>query len=333
MAFFLGAGVVTDAADGFSALKSSDRQLRLMSTATASPKREDCHTEDPDLRNPGVSCEYFSRNVEFATFGDSHAVELAYALAKRLRRHDVGVRHLSVSACAPSYRQQDQTSDCAHWTDVALKNIIADDDIDTIVVSYRINAYLFGGHEDSYPELPMEFSEPERLTVWSSYVNILRDLVASGKKVVLVLQAPELPGKMEDLIYDDVATNAHIPGLSRDWWISRNAYVRQHLEEIPSGVMIVDPANSFCDEAICYAGQEDVAYYFDDDHMSVAGAGIVADEILRKLGFEEQIHATLDQPGHGARSLARSARAGFEAAAVHRLKLVYDPLSDGSPER
>ena len=103
MILFLGAGVVTDAADGFYELKSTDRQLLLMSTATPSPKRDDCHISDPDVDDPGAPCEYFSSNVKFATFGDSHAVELAYALAERLRGYDIGIRQLSLSACAPSY--------------------------------------------------------------------------------------------------------------------------------------------------------------------------------------------------------------------------------------
>ena len=85
--------------------------------------------------------------------------------------------------------------------------------------------------------------------------------------------------------------------------------------------MIVDPANSFCDEAVCYAGQEEIAYYFDDDHMSVAGAGIVADEILTKLGFP----VGSDRRRGGAESLAYSGRASFEAVAVGGLELVAWP--------
>ena len=323
MVLFLGAGVATDAADGFYELKSTDRQLLLMRTATASPKRDDCHRSDPDAEEPGASCEYFSRNVKFATFGDSHAVELAYALAKRLRRYDLGMRHLSLSECAPSYGKERAGSDCSHWTDAAINSITSDDDIDTIIVAYRINAYLFGGHEDSYPDLPTEVSETERGMVWASYITILQDLVASGKKVVLVLQAPELPERMEGLIYDPMSAHAKLPGLSREWWTRRSAYVRQHLQEIPAGVMIVDPANSFCDEAVCYAGREEIAYYFDDDHMSVAGAGIVADEILSKLGFPVRSGRRCGAAG----SVASSGRVKFEAMAVGRLELAARPLS------
>ena len=77
--------------------------------------------------------------------------------------------------------------DCSHWTDAAINSIIGDDEIDTIVVAYGINAYLFGGHGDSYPELPMEIAQTERRMVWDSYINLLQHLVESGKKVVLLL--------------------------------------------------------------------------------------------------------------------------------------------------
>ena len=125
MILFLGAGVVTDAADGFYELKSTDRQLLLMRSATASPMRDDCHISDPNVEEPSVSCEYFSRNVKFATFGDSHAVELAYALAERLRGYDLGMRHLSLSECAPSYGKQRDGSDCSHWTDAPSTVLLA----------------------------------------------------------------------------------------------------------------------------------------------------------------------------------------------------------------
>ena len=79
----------------------------------------------------------------------------------------------------------------------------------------------------------MEIAETERRMVWDSYIRILQHLVESGKKVVLVLQAPELPERMEGLIYDPTSAHANLPGLSREWWTRRTAFVRQHLQEIP----------------------------------------------------------------------------------------------------
>ncbi len=289
MVLFLGAGGVTHATDGFRDLKSTQRQRLLMRTATPSPKRDACHTSEEHADDHLPACAYFSGDVRYAVFGDSHAVELAYAVAEQLRRYDIGIRHFSLSACPPSYRQdtgqEDEDSRCEDWTEAALAEIIADAKIDTVIVSYRINDYLFGDHADTYPELPMRRSEAERGAAWTSYLRILRDLAAAGKKVVLVLQAPELPEVMESLIYDPLAPTAALPGLSRQWWNARNAYVRERLHEIPAGVVVVDPADSFCDATVCYAAQGDVSYYFDDDHMSVAGAAVIAGAILRSLGF------------------------------------------------
>jgi peptidoglycan/LPS O-acetylase OafA/YrhL len=301
---FLVGGAVAHATDGFRALRSTDMQELLMKTVEESPKREACHTEGRGYGDPDASCEYFAENVRFAIFGDSHAVELAYALADLLEEHDIGIKHYSISSCPPSYRKQYDESACSTWTTAALNSIIGNDRIDTVVVSYRINAYLFGWHEEIYPQIPMETSETQRRTVWDSYTNIIRDFIAAGKRVVLVLQAPELPDRMEALIYGSASPGAVIQGLSRDWWTERTAFLRQHLREIPAGVVIVDPADLFCDETVCYAGQHSISYYYDDDHMSLAGAGIVANAILSRLGLPEQLHAKSDQRRGGADSLA-----------------------------
>jgi peptidoglycan/LPS O-acetylase OafA/YrhL len=297
---FLMAGAAAHATDGFFAVKFNDMQRLLMKTVEESPKRDACHTEGRGYGDPDASCEYFADNVRFAIFGDSHAVELAYALADLLKEHDIGIKHYSISSCPPSYRKQDDESTCSTWTTAALDSIINNDRIDTVVISYRINAYLFGWHEDIYPQIPSENSETQRRAVLDSYLNIIRDFMAAGKRVVLVLQAPELPDTMESLIDGQASPGEFIEGLSRDWWTRRTAFLRQHLGEIPAGIVIVDPADLFCDVALCYAGQHSISYYYDDDHMSLAGAGVVAAAILHRLGLQEQLQVKSDQRAGGA---------------------------------
>ncbi|MGH6917756.1 MAG: SGNH hydrolase domain-containing protein, partial [Geminicoccaceae bacterium] len=288
-----------------------------------SPRRDPCHIDGPDFRDPTAACEYFSSNVKVAVFGDSHTAELAYAFAALLREYDIGIKQFSFSACPPSYRKRNGASGCSSWTDAVIDSIIHNNNIDAVILSYRIHDYLFGGHEDIYPELPMEGSATERRAIWDSYVDIMEELAEAGKKVVLVLQAPELPQEIENLIYQPVAASTSIAGVPRDWWAERTAYVQQHLGEIPAGVMIVDPADLFCDETNCYAAREDISYYFDDDHMSVAGASVVADAILSTFGLQEQL----------ARSSAPSRRAGFEAMAVARPELIDAPVGAERPGR
>ena len=68
--------------------------------------------------------------------------------------------------------------------------------------------------------------------------------------------------------------------------------------------LVVDPAKAFCDQVFCYAARKDVSLYFDDDHLSIAGASIVAADVLRKLGFRAPLHASADRRRDRAASLA-----------------------------
>ena len=67
-----------------------------------SPKRTECHQGPSSSRDPDSACTYFGQNVTWAALGDSHVVEVAYALARRLEIYDEGLLHLSYSACPPA---------------------------------------------------------------------------------------------------------------------------------------------------------------------------------------------------------------------------------------
>ena len=54
-------------------------------------------------------------------------------LAVRLRDYDIGVKHLSFSACPPSYRKHDDASGCSSWTDAVIDSIIDNNDIDAVI--------------------------------------------------------------------------------------------------------------------------------------------------------------------------------------------------------
>jgi hypothetical protein len=105
--------------------------------------------------------------------------------------------------------------------------------------------------------------------------------MANGKRVILVLQAPELPKAIENLaLVSGITSNGAVIGASRAWWDERNRYVRAFLPSLPRGVIVVDPTDSFCDGRTCYAARDGVAFYFDDNHMSVAGASVVASRVV-----------------------------------------------------
>lgn len=253
----------------------------LVESAESSPYRDDCHTNSDQYLVGDAACRYLHPNVRWAVFGDSHAVELAYAVARALEPSGEGVAHFSISGCRPSYGQPDDDDVCARWTNDNLAYLAATPELDTVVVSYRVHATLVGDHVADYPGLPPDDDVAYIDRTWQSYVDTLALLVAAGKRVYLVLQAPELPRHINEILYTmtkhDQSAGAGVP---RSWWEARTALVDQRRHEIPAEVTVIDPTDLFCDDTVCHAARDGTAFYFDDDHLSVAGAARVVDALL-----------------------------------------------------
>lgn len=273
-------GILGSATSLHRELKIDAATERVLATAVPSPKRAACHHRRVATKRP--ACEYHVSPATWAAFGDSHVVELAYALADELRPFKQGVRHYSHTACPPSYKTPGAVTPCSLWTDENVELIASDPKIRHVVVAYRLNGHLFGDHERIYPALPQSVSAEVRRQRWNALVRMMQRFADAGQSVTLVLQAPELPKPVEHLaLLHGLGEQDEIAGVSREWWERRNSFVQQHLIDLPGNVTVVDPAQRFCDARTCYAARDGVSLYFDDDHMSVAGAQLVAMEITK----------------------------------------------------
>ncbi|MGW8391276.1 acyltransferase family protein [Pseudoduganella sp. HUAS MS19] len=275
---FFGIGLAGHKTDGMRSVKTTPQQQEVLRTVTASPKRIACHTKGIDYRKPQDACAFNGPDGEWAVFGDSHAIELAYALGVEVKGSQQAVRQFTFSGCTPSYLRTDPNPGCSDWTREAVDFIAGDPHIKEVVVSYRLHSALFGDHESTYPRLPDEFTEASRSAIWTSYKTILNRFVNAGKRVTVVLQAPELPRQVDKLIRlaDDPRS---VDGVTTEWWRRRSAYVEQRLGELPAGVRILRPEARFCNARNCHAVMNAKALYFDDDHMSIHGAALVAHDI------------------------------------------------------
>lgn len=280
---FLLLGILGNASKGFMRIKANEEQRAVLSTAISSPMRDKCHTGGRDYTEPAQACEYHAGSLRWAVLGDSHAVELAFALADELKSSHQSLKHFSFSGCPPAYGRilTGQQAPCGQWTQQAAEYITGNPQIRNVVVTYRIHASLHGGHEGLYPQIPDGITADERNKTWASYVELLRYLLKNGKSVILVLQAPELPMPVGKLLFSGALHESELPGVSRKWWDARSHWVMSRLNQIPNGVKIVDPAGLLCTKEKCFASRDGVSYYFDDDHLSIAGARLISREILR----------------------------------------------------
>lgn len=285
-------GVGAQAANALSKYRLNARQMAWYETAQHSPMRERCHVMGKNQLAPRDSCEYFESNIQWAVLGDSHAVELAYALALELKDTGVGVKHLSSSTCAPSLQAFGSDTECAAWTQAAVEAIEQRSEIKTVVLSYRINKYLWGEHEKTYPALPNMRTDEQRAEIWRNYLDLINRLKASGRRVIVIFQAPELSKRIDDLIFISDDQSRDLSGVPKKWWKLRNKYIYENYLSIPPDVLVFDPAEIFCDQITCHATKDAAALYFDDDHISVEGARVLVRNILKKISRPCQTPAT-----------------------------------------
>jgi peptidoglycan/LPS O-acetylase OafA/YrhL len=245
------------ASGGLLHLKTDPMQRAYLASAQPSPLRKACHTGGAAFTPPAKACVFFTDRASWAVLGDSHGVELSHALGRALKPRGIGVRQLTFSGCAPSYAAGGATA-CARWTDQAVQMLIEDARIDTVVIAYRLEMHLA---RDPAP-------------VWRAYADMAAALAGAGKRLILVRQAPELPAPMRALAMQNGADA--IPGLTRPAWEARRPLSSARIGALAPLAAIVDPARTFCTQVRCLAGQGGVSRYFDDNHMSVAGAAKVA---------------------------------------------------------
>ena len=246
-------------------------------TAVGSPLREKCSTDGPDYLPPEEACWFRPEQPSWVVFGDSHSNELAYALQQYLRSTgDGGVWHLSFSGCSTAFGRN-QEDPCNAWTHEVLETINANKHrVKGIIVSMRLQASLHGRHEQLYPEIP----DKNNLTVvserWLRFKTLIKSFGEIGLPVIWVRQAPEVPSHISSLIRGLDGSDAL--GVNRVWWERRRQWSSGRLRELAPSVTILDPAESICDESVCYAIQNGISWYRDRDHISLAGASRLINE-------------------------------------------------------
>ncbi|MEN8722909.1 MAG: acyltransferase family protein [Alphaproteobacteria bacterium] len=270
------------------------RLQSAIDTIQQSPMTKNCHSyEKPRYIAPQKSCSYGGKNTKWAMFGDSHGIALSYAMSVKLKASGEGIRHLTFSNCGPS---KDITEDCRRWLDAATRYLINSQEIKNVVVSYRIAEHLYGRHEGIYPTLPNNFSDKERQEKWAKLLSMLTTLSDAGKQVYFVVQAPEVNTHISRLL-SHIKNNGLAISVSRKWWDARIRFVTDRLETLPSSIIVINPTEQFCDTQNCYAVNNYVSLYVDDDHVSVEGAKIIASMILdsEKKQQNKKWHLPFDQ--------------------------------------
>jgi peptidoglycan/LPS O-acetylase OafA/YrhL len=272
----------------------SDDQVRLMSTAVRSPLRERCHFEG-ERPWPEQACQYpQDQPARWAVLGDSHNVELGWALSQRLAaRGDGGLLHLSASGCLPALEFMSNVPTCQAWMQRSLAVLESRREIEYVVLLWRHSFYLHGDTRQRWPAIPDDppifLPELPASQARDAYVRslnaVVKRLLAAGKTVLLLDPVPELGRPVEYHVFSRALPAAARPdGPRLDFYLRRNAEILKALRAMPPHPRLVRvaSADALCEGPRCLAIADGKALYFDDNHLSMTGAGRLADLVLTR---------------------------------------------------
>ena len=286
----------------YNGLESRFNNQELLSSIEHSPYRYQCHSSNDNILSYDDDCKLSGRNSpDWAVLGDSHGVELSYALARTLG-DDNRVHQLTFSGCLPAFTFETTVKGCKQWLTTAIKHIQDSGKIQNVILAFRhINYVTPTTHKYSYTASELSQYSPTKIKVprpefdpkavyWESVGNIVDTLLASGKNVFLMSPVPEPRAHINKLI---VPLSIFQDFGSSDTVSVDNAAYELHINEINKyllkqadkvGVFLLDTSKALCDEADCYATNNGQSMFFDDNHLSVAGALNVV-TLLKEDGF------------------------------------------------
>lgn len=239
--------------------------------------------------------------------GDSHANAVSPALQIALEERGIGSYAVAYSGCVPlpdMFRVDKARSHrCMDFNDAAL-DYARSAAIDTLVLSARFTLYWDGhryvngegGHEPGGPQyidirdyldMPGGLDDAGRRDrVLEAYVAHLSDL-AKEFRIILVGPIPEagwnVPNTLVKLAIRGSDAERMNLTTSAAEFDGRNGRISELFAELQaSNLTVVSPRDTFCDTFVsgrCINDLEGEALYVDDDHLSFAGAALLAEPI------------------------------------------------------
>ncbi len=226
--------------------------------ADFSPVRAECITNEIDGERPGCT---LGAPVPPATlvWGDSHGVELAWALSEKKKKIGQSLMQRTRGSCPPilGYSRLADPG-CVSFNQAVIAKIKAQPELKTIILT----AFWAGGNYSSAATV-------------GQLDQTIKALLALRRHVVLIGAVPPQP-------FDVPRHLAHLAqlgepldsvGAPKSAFLKDSAWISRSFEAWRrAGVSVIEPAMTLCDEQLCAAQRGKVPLYFDSHHLSLFGA-------------------------------------------------------------
>jgi peptidoglycan/LPS O-acetylase OafA/YrhL len=241
----------------------------------SSPRRVDCHRFENSAVALSQSCVFGAPVApKFAIWGDSHAVELAFALGEVAEQHQQSLMQVSYSSCPPVLRSG--SPGCRRHNDAALRYLSDHPTIRTV--------FLIAFYDNDKDNRPSNYAEGLRTAV--------SKLSDAGKYVVLIYPIPramtDVPSALARYAWNGIGTD--MVGSKKSEYLQRNVEILHVLDTLTvvRNVARLLPHEDLCQEDICSVLLAGKPLYFDNHHLSLSGARHLAPLFEHFFGADDR---------------------------------------------
>jgi len=288
---FLAVGTALWASKGLPDRLSPRMQQLAQMNEEYSAKINSCFFAPNTSRTMSEACKLGREGkVTLAIMGDSHAIALAPAFESRVNMHSERATLLVAAGCPPVLDPELMPTDQSHcpgFNQRSLDFIVSEAQLTTVVLAARWAYHIertFYDNDEGGVEIGRgaDWNYAASVPQFADAVREVTDkLIRNRKKVVLVYPVPEpgwdVPRSMVRADMLGIELDAGF-SISHQHFKKRTRRAYQILDSIPAHPNLIRfyPEQRLCDRQIpgrcILVTQAGAPLYFDDDHLSVAGA-------------------------------------------------------------
>ncbi len=242
----------------------------------ASPLRDKCHFHADTISTYDDTC-VIGDDVppSIIVYGDSHGAEFSAALGSLAKSRHASVRQITASGCPPaSGFSFPGNPACTKYNDGILERLTSIPPATVVLATYSL-AWA--------REYPKEF--------WPALERTVTTLRSAGHRVIILGPVPDLPQAAG--IPAAVARWTAVGGDPNEYSFEFSGKeirgVEARLNDIAAahGATLVAVSSALCNGSWCRPYADGAVLYFDNNHLSMSGAQMIADRLLAPLIWSE----------------------------------------------
>lgn len=260
--------------NGFPTRFSTQSLAIFKSSNDFNPLRNQCHYEGKSPpRSYESNCVIGTKGIDpqIAVWGDSHGAEFAYMLGEAAKSKHKSIMEITASSCPPSIGYQAKARRyCESHNQSTLYGLIHDPRISTVVMVANYVTY------SNYTLLE------------AGIKGAIDQLLDANKKIVLVSQTPLMkfdPPSTLGLM-NEKGQVLNLIGLDRREFEHQTEAIKSLIQTYATekNIIVFEPKNQLCNDVMCKVyDQKNGVLYFNDNHLSLAGAEFAFRPLIKQL--------------------------------------------------